>query len=429
MKKLKSLRANWFSQRGQASMVTVAMFMMLFAAIAVSFTYIVVTASRQATNDSLQSAAKAAADSGVEDAKRILVYCYSVRNADGDFTADSALCKKVIGLYMNDEAIRCNDVLGALKDSSIGHNFELGEDGQGGIWGGVGNKIDPKAKTGSANEYYQCLKIFTRSPNYEGMATTGGSSAIVPMRLVDGNGKKAAADRIVVKWHYNIDSQEGDHPSTTPLPGDYFPTQSTWGGGGKTGTNRPAVLRVEQVKVPYSGATVDNLIANDTAVTLRPSTSGTSSVDMWSYLGKFNTNQYGTAANSGSKIPLEAVTCNNIGASTGYACTVNLGQSPLMDNNTADYYMRFTAIYNNAHFELTAYRGNEQLYFDGVQPIIDVTGKSADSFSRIKARLKPAYTEDDDRWYPETAIETGGKICKNLRVYWDDGYDDCKYPD
>ena len=66
-------RHNINRESGQASMVTVAMFMMLFAVVAVSFTYIVVTATRQATNETLQSTARAAAESGVEDAKRLLV--------------------------------------------------------------------------------------------------------------------------------------------------------------------------------------------------------------------------------------------------------------------------------------------------------------------------------------------------------------------
>ena len=59
------------TESGQASMVTVAMFMMLFAVVAVSFTYIVVSITRQTTNDTLQSVARSAAESGVEDAKRL----------------------------------------------------------------------------------------------------------------------------------------------------------------------------------------------------------------------------------------------------------------------------------------------------------------------------------------------------------------------
>ncbi|TWP20718.1 hypothetical protein EUA61_03620, partial [TM7 phylum sp. oral taxon 346] len=50
-------------ESGQASMVTVAMFMMLFSVITVGFTYVMISASRQAVNDSLQSSAKAAAES------------------------------------------------------------------------------------------------------------------------------------------------------------------------------------------------------------------------------------------------------------------------------------------------------------------------------------------------------------------------------
>ena len=85
-------------ESGQASMVTVAMFMMLFAAIAVSFTFVVISASRQALNDSLQSSAKNAAESGVEDAKRLIVYCYNKRSGNSYTTPDAQqLCPNVIG--------------------------------------------------------------------------------------------------------------------------------------------------------------------------------------------------------------------------------------------------------------------------------------------------------------------------------------------
>ena len=83
-------------ESGQASMVTVAMFMMLFAAIAVSFTFVVISASRQALNDSLQSSAKIAAESGVEDAKRLIVYCYNNRQPGGSYTTPTAVDRKSV---------------------------------------------------------------------------------------------------------------------------------------------------------------------------------------------------------------------------------------------------------------------------------------------------------------------------------------------
>ena len=119
------------SERGQASMVTVAMFMMLFAVVAVSFTYIVVSTTRQSTNETLQSTAKTAAESGVEDAKRLLVYCYSQRQADGSYASSeaTAVCSKVIGHKLDD--LGCQDILGAVDGSLIGDNFAIETDDNG----------------------------------------------------------------------------------------------------------------------------------------------------------------------------------------------------------------------------------------------------------------------------------------------------------
>ncbi|MCG5079310.1 hypothetical protein MBN61_00945, partial [Candidatus Saccharibacteria bacterium] len=105
-------------ESGQASMVTVAMFMMLFAAIAVSFTFVVISASRQALNDSLQSSAKIAAESGVEDAKRLIVYCYNKRSGGSYTTPDAQqLCPKVIGKLSTElEGMGCDEILKPMHD-------------------------------------------------------------------------------------------------------------------------------------------------------------------------------------------------------------------------------------------------------------------------------------------------------------------------
>ena len=151
------------SESGQASMVTVAMFMMLFAVVAVSFTYIVVTTTRQATNETLQSTAKSAAESGVEDAKRLLVYCYGQsRDASGDYVNATAraVCPQVIGHKLDDSGYDCQDVLGAVASVDLS-GFVVEEDGEGGYRAKIGG--DNSDAQGSNVEYYQCLKIATKN--------------------------------------------------------------------------------------------------------------------------------------------------------------------------------------------------------------------------------------------------------------------------
>lgn len=418
------------SERGQASMVTVAMFMMLFAVVAVSFTYIVVSTTRQSTNETLQSTAKAAAESGVEDAKRLLVYCYSQRQADGSYASSetTAVCSKVIGHKLDD--LGCQDILGAVDGSSIGDNFAIETDDNG----------DYRARIGGEeanDEYYQCLKIATMTTAYQGVVNADGNSVVVPLKLVDASGNTANPTRIEISWHRNIVGEGGDQIASGVPDGNAtgLVSQSAW----NNGANRPAIVRAEIVGASKSGVSINDLIANDSAITLRPSSSGSGGalganpVPIMDYHPRHNNydgnddapnDQYG-----GSGAPIVAAKCTN-GASQNYACVVSItsgggqGQFDVVGN---DYYMRLNAIYKNTHFSIAAYRGDELLYFDGVQPVVDVTGNSADAFARIQANLEPTYSDEDASWWPEYAIETEGKVCKDINVFYDNGVDNCDY--
>lgn len=405
-------------ESGQASMVTVAMFMMLFAAIAVSFTFVVISASRQAVNDSLQSSAKAAAESGVEDAKRLIVYCYNHRNNDGTYTnpQDANLCKHIIGKRADQlEGTDCDDILGAVNSSPQGGNFGLEI---------VKNEHRVKVGNGSAgnnssNEYYQCLKIATRTDNYEGIVSNLGKSTVIPLRLVDGNGNPATQiTEIVIQWHRNVDGVEGDGVANLAgTSGTGLPPADKWKSNSH---NRPAVLRVERVGVKKGSFSLNDLVASDTAVTFRPSSGGGNIVAMNNYHPQYNDRPNSQYPNG---VPIVETKCDG----NNYACTMSATDTLYAKNN--DYYLRLSAIYKDSHFSIRAYDGSKILYFDGVQPLVDVTGSSSDSFSRIQARLKPSFDKNADstNWWPEYVIDTNGKVCKDIEVQYDEGEDRCKY--
>lgn len=96
--------------------------------------------------------------------------------------------------------------------------------------------------------------------------------------------------------------------------------------------------------------------------------------------------------------------------------------------SNTDYYMRINAIYKSAHFQISAVDNlGNPLYFDGVQPTVDVTGVSGDALSRIQAKLEPIYNTDSMQWWPEYAIETQGRVCKDINAYYENGEDNCTY--
>ena len=412
-------------ESGQASMVTVAMFMMLFSVITVGFTYVMISASRQAVNDSLQSSAKAAAESGVEDAKRLIVYCYNHRNNDGTYTnqQDANLCKHIIGKRADQlEGTDCDDILRAVDSSPQRVNFGLESVKNNGYRVKVGNG---SAGKNSSNEYYQCLKIATRTDNYEGIVSNLGKSTVIPLRLVDGKGNPATRiTEIEIQWHRNVDGADGDGVANlNNTNGTGLPPVGVWK---NNSYNRPAVLRVERVGAKKGGFSINDLVASDTAVTLRPSTGGSKSVIMDYYHPLYNDRPNYQYPNG---VPIIETQCNS-GGGTGnnnYACTMSA--TDILDAKNNDYYLRLSAIYKDSHFSIRAYDDGKILYFDGVQPLVDVTGSSSDSFSRIQARLKPSFDKNADstNWWPEHVIDTNGKVCKDIEVQYDEGEDRCKY--
>lgn len=419
-------------ESGQASMVTVAMFMMLFAAIAVSFTFVVISASRQALNDSLQSSAKIAAESGVEDAKRLIVYCYNKRSGGSYTTPDAQqLCPQVIGKLSTElEGMGCDEILGLMKGKGISDVEE--ESNNRGYRVKVGNNGGGKNEN---NEYYQCLKIATKTDNYQGMVNNLGKSIIVPLRVVNTQNQAAVIASLEIEWHRNVTGNDGDDPAKmNGAMGTGLPPAGTWNSGN---SNRPAVLRVERVGVPKKagGFSLNDLADSDTALTLRPSVNNKGSYNLGAYkpqypplpLGRDGiapNNQY--YDHSKKTVPIVEAACKDSG---DYACKTTFDGESLDTDKTADYYLRINAIYRSTHFKITAYDKNgSKLYFDGVQPLVDVTGRSSDSFSRIQARLKPSFDKNADstNWWPEYVIDTNGKVCKDIEVQYDKGEDRCQ---
>ena len=364
-------------ESGQASMVTVAMFMMLFAAIAVSFTFVVISASRQAPNDSLQSSAKIAAESGVEDAKRLIVYCYNKRSGGSYTTPDAQqLCPKVIGKLSTElEGMGCDEILEPMKGKGISDVEE--EDNNRGYRVKVGNNSGGKNEN---NEYYQCLKIATKTDNYQGVVNNLGKSIIVPLRVVNTQNQAAVIASLEIEWHRNVTGNDGDDPAKmNGAMGTGLPPAGTWNSGN---SNRPAVLRVERVGVPKGNFTLDSLAESDTALTLRPSVNGNGGgkdknrYHLGDYKPYYQSGRDSIAPNNqyGGKAPIVEAKCDG----ADYACKTIFEDS--LDTTKTDYYLRINAIYRSTHFKITAYGQNgKKLYFDGVQPLVDVTGRSSDS--------------------------------------------------
>jgi len=420
------MEKRFLDERGQTAILSVIFFTILMMILTVSFMKIVAAEQTQTTNNELEASAMASAESGIEDAKRVITYCTSTAGA-----SDPG-CAAAIGSGnpSNTSCTAVNSVLSAA----------------GAV--GTANTTNSQIQVGTTgNQYYSCLIINMLTADYTGTLTADGQSQIIPLDLVKADGSPATAAYIAIQWHSN--QVDGDGAATTPLANSDLPSVGIWTAAG---TNRPAVLRAEVAQVP-SSYTIDTLTGAARAVTLRPSSSpdnafgassltapagvGTGiglsgslpaySIDSWTP-GINPNSMTNTVTGATTATPLLQKNCST--AAGGYQCYVILTNKDVstdtktfvpMDTTTGSgSYLRLQAIYRPAHYRITAYDASgNQLYFNGVEPSVDVTGRTSDSYKRLKARLVPANNNGNtsaDSWFPEYAVDTGGQVCKDLKV-------------
>ena len=397
-----SIKRKLLDEAGEASFVSVAMFTILFAATTVSFTYVVTQNYRRTTNSTLQSTAKAAAESGIEDAKRMLIYCSK--------HSDDGLCS-AMNSKLDDQD--CETIINKANSGNVSITKDDGDNNS----VKVGNT---SSINGQNAEYYQCLKIAKNTKDVE-YTVDEGKSKIIPLRFIG-----TAPSSITLHWHNTNSDLDGQIGNLDPY--DNLPQRTEWVNNNK----RPAILRVEIASYPADasstgGFSVSDLAYSDSAVTLRPvGGGGTGHINMWStyHPVAYDRPNAGFGGDS-SRAPLALANCSNVDNS--YACSINLG-NPYYNEWTFSpdriYYLRVSAIYRGTHFKISV-GGNTE--FDNVQPEVEVTGRSADSYARVKARLEPVYNDGNgsNKWYPEYAVSTGGQVCKDMNVYYDNGVNNC----
>ena len=393
------------SESGQVAIISVMFFMILFTVIVLGFMRTVVSEQRQTQNNDLSARSMSAAEAGVEDAKRIIEYCKN-RKAD-------AACSPI---FNRDSTDNCNAILNSTLMAAVNTKTVTN--------GSSKQAIVANSESQGYAQYYTCLIVRYYTNNYTGQASSNGASSIIPLDFIDnGSGSPAAsAAYFTVSWH-NLSSSVNGPVSGLNNDGN-LPTASVWNGNG---SNRPAVLRVELVKVPKSGFTLDSITDSARAVSLRPSanSAGGQTVSLFGNT-VYNIDYWTQYKNPGTGVqaPILAVNCNN---SDIYACKAMFTvQGSSLDLSANNYYLRIQSIYRDTEFRITATSGSGgELYFNGVQPSIDVTGRSSDSFKRIGSRVE--FGKGGNVWWPDYALSSANPICKQMSVRAESGSDDCSY--
>lgn len=370
-------------QQGFVSLFTVIFFTLLITVITVGFVSIVLNEQQQSLNNDLRASALNAAESGIEDAKRAILY-YNSLPAGSNKNA----------LYSTLTSNQCD----ALTNSTIAQGIGVSSNGA-------------VTSQNNLSQYFTCLTVNLVSPNYLA-SSSADKSVFIPLNSQN----NAAFDQLVVSWHLvssSVGASGDGQPtkyvtSTTTLP-PVAGSGSSWSSQGY-----PAYLRVQLYGYPSTGNFTRNDISDRSrSAFLVPGAVGTTSPISFDTADplphQFDTN----------KLPLQAIKCSgtppNVPSGT-YACTATL-QLPSGANfaSTANnYFLRVTPLYGSTHFSVTLKNSSSgnAISFSGVEPIVDVTGRAGNVFRRVQSRVVIGAATD----LPEFEVETAGDICKNMVV-------------
>lgn len=169
-----------------------------------------------------------------------------------------------------------------------------------------------------------------------------------------------------------------------------FPKESDW----DVSVCSAGMLRIDLT--PVTNLSRAALIDNTKSFLLQPSGGGTSAISF----GVINKGQ------------VIGVNCTvNITPTTAAPKDCNVVISGLTDPE--GYYMRVRPIYRNASMQFSGSVGST---FEGVQAVVDSTGKSSDVLKRLQVRLSINTLESDNNTSFNYAIQSLDSICKKYSV-------------
>lgn len=376
-------------QSGAVSLFMVVFAMLLMSVITISFLRIMTADQKQASGNDLAQSAYDSAQAGVEDAKRALIWYTSACK-----TGTPAECATATA---NIASTTCNAAIRAANKWTTSGEIKVQQSTV--VNSGTGESIDQ-----ALDQAYTCVTLQLNTDDY--LATVGADqSVLIPLAGKD------TFDTIKLQWFSEDDlSSAGASaaPDATPSAPKPLYTQSTWP------TNRPSVLRTQFMQVGTSFKLTDfdstsNGKSDANTLFLYPSTNGASNAPFTRDVRAENGNSL-PAGDTTAPQPTKCVTAIPSG---GYSCSIELTlPSPVgaTDRNGATAYLRLTSLYVGAHVRVSLV-GTQ---FNGVQPIVDSTGRANDVFRRVQSRVDLYDTSTFP--YPDAAVDVSGNLCKDFGV-------------
>lgn len=367
-------------ESGFVSLLTVIFFMIFISLIVVGFLGLVIIDQKQTTENDLSASALAAARGGIEDGKRILLYCQA-NPANPNCT---------------------NSLLNSTDNCDL---FKAGQPGAN-LASTLQMTIDPvtgQGVTGNSGaeqyqQYFTCLTLQRDTP-YMTLTVNSNKSYIQSLKTT------APINQLTVSW-----SGSGGIGSVSGVTA--WPKYADW-------NYAPPVLQVQFI--PYSPgdfSNLDGLESKTRTVYIAPCTllpSGNIPVGCIAMndLNALDLRGAAGSLRSGSSIPLTYGGCSVSGVA-GYECSTTLSGFNAGDQ----YYARISVLYASSTTVKLAPKDSlgNSVTFDNVQPWIDATGRTNDVFRRVRAQV--TYSSQDVM-VPQNAIDSAAPVCKDMVVTTD----------
>ncbi len=360
MQKLSSLLSK--NKKGAASLYVVIFTTILFGVITLSFIRIILSESRQSSNDDLSQSAYDAALAGVEDAKIAVNQYY-----------------KCLSSNPNDSS--CNQYRGKTPfggDCSHSNLLDyLGRD--------TGSDSEVKIQESSSNnsdQAYTCVLLSDETADYRATLTSDTRTKVVPLgvrRGSDGNYVSSnlnEAKSIKFSWYSDLNGTKMKNINThNGLFSD------------KNGATVPPVVSLTLIKA-HGQINIRDLNTDDngsdysTMILLPTDPSKEDSTDT------ITNDQIAAAGNASSKNSPFQIKCQSGG---DFACEVTL--SGLSFNADDSAFLVISLPYGDEYtdFKVALKNSNgEDMPFKGVQVSVDSTGRTNQLIRRVETRLDPA---------------------------------------
>lgn len=361
-------------QSGAVSLFAVIFGAMLLTIVTIGFMRLMIMDQRQSSNNDLSQSAYDAALAGVEDAKRV------VRAAQtGNIQAAGVL----------NGPINCNMVAasGVVGGSTSGDTII-----QAGT--GAGKRFD---------QAYTCVKITMKSQDFI-YKSIEDKSQLIPLRAT------SSFNKISIEWYRRDDESNlgGANAVNTEISttGE-LPARNSWY------SNTPQLMRAQLIN---PGPTFNLSTLDTTGVTsflrpnvLRSDVAGQDGTAVSSKTSDRPRATDGNEHNNGTNI----VSCSKTFKFSGeYSCKAVIDVDEIAAGSETAF-LRLTSIYKGGSVKVSLQKTDGTIVnFDGVQPIVDSTGRASNLFRRVEARLQIG----DDFAYPDNAIELKNSLCKDFSV-------------